>query len=153
MIKPITITFSIWLRNDDVWSRKQNSYGCYYCEKRENYKAQSINYHCCEFPILRDVAVLVLLPYLKIANSKRDRRRGNQQWLASECKWDQFKFIAAGGGRVAGDGRKRSGIVIIHPTKNNEGSLFDALLEYKAENILETGKTMCLNTLAAMPSK
>lgn len=50
---------------------------------------------------------------------------------------------------MAGDGRKRSGIVIIHPTKSNEGSLLNTLLEY----MLETGETICLNTLTAMPPK
>lgn len=65
MIKPITITSLIWLRDNNMRRRKQYSYCCNYCEQCENNKAQSIDDHCCKFPITCYVIILVIFAKLE----------------------------------------------------------------------------------------
>lgn len=47
-----------------MWRRKQNSYCGQYCEHCEYDKAQSVDDHSGEFPIISDIIVLVLLAQL-----------------------------------------------------------------------------------------
>lgn len=51
---------------NEMWRREEYRQSGNYCKQRENYKAQAINNHRCEFPIARYVARFVLFLQLKV---------------------------------------------------------------------------------------
>lgn len=52
------------LRHNDVWRREQHRQSCYDSEQRKYNKAQSIDHHRRELPVLGDVRRLIFLAKL-----------------------------------------------------------------------------------------